>query len=183
MITILRKSKKTDRQAKYEMSFNSAIEYVNNIESRDFRLNDFYVFSGSTYEEMQELKEYFVDEYFEEYDYGAYNVFKLNGNVNKKDRFISPGISIQSVFNFRDKIEEILSAQEVTVIFNKETFEIYIYTIIGDIKLVCDYYLNILESYGYNNGEFVNIGKSDTMVKVVNELFKKQRYYYKHKND
>ena len=183
MITIIQKSKRSSKRNEFELSVNEAKEYLYEIDARSFRINYFLVYRSDDSEELTQLVEYFNPEYLIEEVEEKFTIYKVNEKVGKYDRMRTAGASIKAINNFREKIQKELQDSEVSIIFEKDTFDILIQHPNRDLKIVCSYQLEIIRSLVLNHEwEFVDINENDLTVNFVNKLFRKQRYYYKQKD-
>jgi hypothetical protein len=183
MIYIIRKSKRSAKRNQIKLDVNEAKEFLYNIEARSFRTSEFIVYCGDSPEELDEIINYFNEDYLQEMTDDVVIVYKVNGDITKYDRLRNKGATIKSIDNFREKIEKEILGSSVSIVYNADDFEIFIEHPIGIVKIICDYRLVIKKALAsYNAGEFVDISVNDEIVKVVNRLFRKQRYYYKQKN-
>ncbi len=184
MIYFMQKSKKSLRRRQFKLSLNDAKQYLYNIDTRKFKVSEIMIYSSDTPEEIKELNQYFVDDFLISSDEDVIGVLRVNETISKYDRLRNKGASIKSLKNFRKKIEENIPGSEVSMVYNPDTFEIFIVHPSGDVKIVCNYQLVIINSFASTlQGEFVNLNDNDAFVKIVNKLFIKQRYYYKAKNN
>jgi len=183
MIYVIQKSKRSTRRNEIKLTLNDAKEYLYKIDARSFRINEYMVYCGDSNEEVEELLNYFTEEYLIPTADDVVVVYKVNEAINKYSRLRNNGASVKAINNFRDKIQEEIIGSEVSILFNTEVFEILIENPIGIVKVICNYQLVIKKALALTrNGEFVDISINDTIVKVVNRIFRKQRYYYKQKN-
>lgn len=183
MIYIIKKSKRAATRKQIKLDMNEAKEFLYNIEARDFRISEFIVYCGDSPEELDEIINYFNEDYLQEMTDDVVIVYKVNGDITKYDRLRNKGATIKSIDNFREKIEKEIYGSSVSIVYNADDFEIFIEHPIGIVKVICDYLLVIKKALAsYHAGEFVDISVNDEIVKVVNRLFRKQRYYYKQKN-
>lgn len=183
MVTVVQKSKKSARTTEWKMTVNEAKEFLYNIDARSFRINEYMVFSVDDKNEINSIKNYFHQDYLEEIEVDDIKGLIVNENVSKYDRLRNQGASIKSIKNFEEKIQDELDDSEVSIIFKNDNFEILIQHEKRDLKIVCSYQLEIEKALVLNKDwEFVDISENDEIVKLVNRIFRKQRYYYKQKN-
>ncbi len=183
MIYIIQKSKKSSRRTEIKLDVSEAKEFLYEIDARRFRLNEYMVYSSDEASEIEQIIDYFHPDYLCEKNDDIVSVLAVNEDISKYNRLRNQGASIKSVKNFRDKIQNELPESEVSVMFNTNNFEVLIQYEKRDLKIVCNYQLVILKAFALNKDwEFVDISENDEIVKVVNNIFRKQRYYYRQKN-
>lgn len=183
MIYIIQKSKRSAKRKEIKLDINEAKEFLYNIEARSFRTSEFIVYCGDSPEELDEIINYFHNDYLQEFTDDVVVVYKVNENITKYDRLRNNGATVKSIDNFREKIEKEIPGSGVSIVYNTDDFEIFIEHPIGIVKVICNYQLVIKKALAsYHAGEFVDISVNDEIVKVVNRIFRKQRYYYKQKN-
>jgi hypothetical protein len=187
MIYVAQKSKKTARKKLLKLELNDAKDFLYNLSFEDFRAFSYYIYAqGDNYFcELEEIKRFFADDFFKikENNTQTYEILIVNEELPKKDRLRIKGASVNSLNNFKDKLEKMIPYSTIRFVYGLDVFSIYIDHIVGSVKIVCNYQLKILESYGYNEGKYVNIKSSDNLVKIVNKLFRRQRFYYKKEGD
>ena len=183
MIYIIEKSKRSAKRNEIKLNLNEAKEFLYNIHARNFRVSEFIVYCGDSTEELQEILSYFSENYLQEMTDDVVTVYRVNEEIGKYDRLRNEGASVKAIDNFREKIENEILGSGVSIVYNTNNFEILIEHPIGIVKVICNYQLVILKALAsYHAGEFVDISINDDIVKVVNRIFRKQRYYYKQKN-
>ena len=176
MIKILKKTKK-GLMEELELSLSNAIIFLYELDGNDFNFNDFYVVKNNK-EEVEKLKKFFVPEYLLDLEK---DVLAVNKNVKKYNRQKNTGANVSAILNFAKKIENTIPLSVVTPEFETEGFWLNITYPLGDIKIYCDYKLAIKKTLAINkeNG-YIDVEQNDAIVRMINGLFRNQRYYYRH---
>ncbi|HHU81060.1 MAG TPA: hypothetical protein GXZ35_06965 [Acholeplasmataceae bacterium] len=121
MIYIIRKSKRSAKRNQIKLDMNEAKEFLYNIEARSFRTSEFIVYCGDSPEELDEIINYFNEDYLQEITDDVVIVYKVNGDITKYDRLRNKGATVKSIDNFREKIEKVEKAEpKVTKATKKE---------------------------------------------------------------
>lgn len=181
MIYLLKKSKKTNLELRYKLSLDDAKKSLYALNHENFRVNNFYVQGADTVYEMQELLNYFSPNFFTVEQDGMFDMYKVN-IVSKYERIVEKGASIKAIEKFKEKIETEIKNSEIELEFPKETFVMKVYYEGNKFNLICNYDLQILETVPVKitTKTFEEIGG---LVKKINGIFRKQRYYYKRKGE
>ena len=66
MIYIIKKSKRSAKRNQIKLDMNEAKEFLYNIEARSFRTSEFIVYCGDSPEELDEIINYFNEDYLQE---------------------------------------------------------------------------------------------------------------------
>jgi len=181
MIYINKVSKKTNKQEALTLSYSKAREYLESLRPQDFLYQDYFLLGTDDENEKKSLFNYFTEEFFIETKTEMFDMFKVNPNVSKKDRLRNNQIKVNAIKKFSEKIKEKLYGEEVSYILGPDTFEILVKKNKFVYEITCSYKLDILNIFvldeinntSYSSNEVHNINKT------VNEIFRKQRYYYK----
>lgn len=124
MIYIIRKSKRSAKRNQIKLDMNEAKEFLYNIEARSFRTSEFIVYCGDSPEELDEIINYFNEDYLQEITDDVVIVYKVNGDITKYDRLRNKGATVKSIDNFREKIEKVEKAEpKVSVMDDLEESE------------------------------------------------------------
>lgn len=169
---ILRVNEFGKRKLISDKTFEEIVDIVDEIRPYEIDKFKFYCKFEEPYEKTKFLSLYPEDKFFETDD----GFLIVKPDINKIGF-----ASRKSIKNFAKKIKEKIFESDIKIIFNEEDFEILIDSAIGYIKLICDYGLNINKSFALAKDTFIEISKSDEIVKIVNKIFVKQRCYYKRK--
>ncbi len=111
MIYIIQKSKRSATRKQIKLDMNEAKEFLYNIEARSFRTSEFIVYCGDSPEELDEIINYFNEDYLQEITDDVVIVYKVNGDITKYDRLRNKGATVKSIDNFREKIEKVEKAE------------------------------------------------------------------------
>ena len=111
MIYIIKKSKRAATRKQIKLDTNEAKEFLYNIEARSFRTSEFIVYCGDSPEELDEIINYFNEDYLQEITDDVVIVYKVNGDITKYDRLRNKGATVKSIDNFREKIEKVEKAE------------------------------------------------------------------------
>lgn len=178
MIKILKKTKKNSQVEELELSLSDALIFLYELDGNDFNFNDFFVIKNNK-EEVEKIKKFFVSEYLLDLDK---EVLAVNKNVKKYNRQKNTGANISSILNFAKKIENTIPLSVVTPEFENEGFWLNITYPLGDIRIYCDYKLAIRKILAANKeNDFIDVEQNDAIVRMINGLFRNQRYYYRHR--
>ena len=157
MIYILKKSKRSDREQTLKYSVSGAKEFLYRLVDRHFVVNDFIIFGSDEPNELQEILDYFTEEYISKGTYQAFDVYRVN-NIYKNERLKEHGANITSLLNFREKIEKKIHGSTISMQFTTEVFELYVLYKNVKMRITCTYELEIIDKTLYpENGDAVDI--------------------------
>ena len=178
MIKILKRTKKSSQVEELEFSPSDARIFLYELDNNVFNFNDFFVIKNNK-EEIEKLKDFFVPEYLLDLDK---EVLAVNKNVKKYNRQKTTGANISAILNFVKKIENAIPFSEVIPEFENEGFWLNIAYPLGDIRIYCDYNLAIRKTLvASKENDFIDVEQNDAIVRMINGLFRNQRYYYRHR--
>lgn len=183
MIYVLRSSKRSQNEHVSKLSVLETIVFLSKLDYVDFKVNRFYVLGADSEVELNQLLSNFVPEYFvkEEQTFDRYLV---NETINKRNR-VSPNRARHlSILRFKEKIEKAINhGATISFNFNDSDFDIIVLVEEQKLKIKCSYKLEVNNGYVYDvkTSDFVDIQKNNKIIKIVNEIFRKQRYYYRGK--
>lgn len=183
MIHIMQESTRTDRKRELIMTSSEAKRFLCALNPKTSGYEKYSVISADDNAELQEFLEYFSNGFLVPTNIEVLGVvYVANTAVDRRSRIEDNRISINSLLKFQEKIEQAIPGSEIKMVFNTDDFIIFIRHITGDIKLQCKYDLTIVSGQAKSdNGTYVDIEKNDCIIRIVNKLFTKQRYYYKNK--
>lgn len=184
MIYVLRSSKRAPKESVDKISVLDAIVLLNKLDYVDFKVNRYYVLGADSPEELTQLLSNFVPEYFvkEEQTFDRYLV---NEAINKRNRVSSNRARHLSIIRFKEKIEKSIgNGAKISFVFHDIDFDILVIVEDQKLKIKCSYKLEVNNGYVYDvkTSDFVDIQKNNKIIKIVNEVFRKQRYYYRGKD-
>jgi len=183
MIYILRSSKRSQKENLEKVSVLDAIVILNKLDYVDFKVNRFYVLGADTPEELNQLLSNFVKEYFIK-ETQTFDRYLVNEKISKRNRVSSNRARHLSILRFKDKIQKAIN-NGATISFNfyDNDFDIIVLVEEQKLKIKCSYKLEVNNGYVYDvkTSDFVDIQKNNKIIKIVNEVFRKQRYYYRGK--
>lgn len=182
MIYIIQKSKKTNRAKKITFDVDEAKKFLYRLTPKNFLVDRYVIVGAEPENELLNLFSFFNKDYFILSNENGFETYVVNENVIKNDRIKMLGINLDSIEKFCKKIEKVIPDSQVISTNFGETFDLYILSVMGDMKLVCNYNLEIKERYIMGTEGLVDVSSTDFIVKKVNEIFRKQRYYYRSKH-
>lgn len=183
MIYIEKVSKRAKRKHTYEMNPSAARLFLYSLSPRETNTNDYFLAGADKLYDFNELIAFFNPKFFETITKDMFTVYKINGTLSKEKRMRGNGAKLSTIENFKTKIRKKLSHSAVLMIYQNKVFKIQIDSPISNILLICDYKLTILRAYAITSegNKKIDIKKNDGVVRVVNGILRKQRYYYKRK--
>lgn len=183
MVYIEKKSKKSKRKTTYTMSGSDARLFLYSLLPTETKTNDYILAGADKVYELNDLLAFFNPMFFQKSEVDVFTVYKVNGTIHKDDRLRHKGAKLSTIENFKQKIKKAIPDSEVSIVYENKHFTISIDSLVSNILLICDYKLVILRAYiiTEEGNRKIDIKKNDGIVKVVNNILRKQRYYYKRK--
>lgn len=177
MITIIQQSKQSERTKKYELSPSETRMFLYQLRKSNFSRNNYFLFKTDDPSEYDSLAKFFVDDFFIMSEFNGFWCRKINPKIPIKKRIRHKGATITAIMNFKVKIAKEVKDSIILVVFENKGFSFLIQTPKGNVKLFCNYFLDIqsIES------EINNVEHTNEIVRIVNGIFTKQRSYYKNK--
>jgi hypothetical protein len=86
MIYIIQKSRRSSKRNIIKLNIEEAKDYLYNIDSRSFRISEFIVYCGDSYEELESIIDYFSIDYLQETLDDIFIVFHVNEKVDIEQR-------------------------------------------------------------------------------------------------
>ena len=176
MIYLLSTSKKSNKECRTRLPVADTIEFLLELDRRRFRTTSFTVLSSDTVEELRQVFDYFNPDYFIKKSQGIFDVYNLNEELLKEERTLKNGIKFRAVNRFKKKIRDKFK----NGIVNFKTFSNYfeITVEIGSLRVVMEFdytFTLTVDKSQYETQE------EKAVVTTVNDIFRKQRYYYRKK--
>jgi hypothetical protein len=179
MIYILKRSKKRLIQERSVLSVGQTKYFICKLGPKNFKINEYLILGSDNKSELDEVFSLFVPNMFIKMDYEMIDAYKINDKIDKQNRLSNFGASINSILNFKQKIKNEINGT-VDIYFFQNDFEIYITTNEVKAKVICNYLLEILDIFLLNDSNYNN---AQEIKLVINRIFRKQRYYYKKRNE
>jgi hypothetical protein len=190
MIYIIQKSKKGNKEKRFVMSVSEASIFLYDIKYAELRNNDFYILGSDNELETEKIVNLFSPQYLIKEEADGFDRFMVNPEITKAKRYATGRAKHKSIEKFGSKIQkaikqELILDTEVEFIFEQNNFEIYVSYTKQMIKIVCSYTLEVNEGFVFdlNQSEFVDIKKTNKILKIVGDVFRRQRHYYRRKGD
>lgn len=181
MIYISKTTKKTKREEILKLSVSKAKEYLFGLSYQDFLSCDFYILGSDSEDETKDVLSYFNKKYFILDNSSAFDIYKINSEIKKPQRLKHKGVSLGALQKFKEKIIIKIPHSIVSFNYQKKFFEIFVGYEGQTMRFVCNYNLEILESYIDSQKDPSNLAISNKIKKIINSIFRRQRYYYKNK--
>jgi len=189
MIYIIQKSKKGNKEKRYVLSVSEACVFIYDINRLQLRNHDFYILGSDNALELEKITNLFSKQYLIKEDTDAFERYMVNPDISKAKRYATGRAKHKSIEKFGKKISNFLVEKngekcDIEFIFEQKDFEIYIKYQKQMIKIVCSYSLEVLDGYVYDvkQGDYVDIKKTNKVLKTVGEVFRRQRHYYRKKD-
>lgn len=185
---IIKKSKKLSNAEQIEISAFKAIDYLLKLENQDLLLN--HIFLVETFDgEVESIRGYFREDFLIEEEHEIFDkIYRLNPLITKSQR--TTKMKTGAILKFVDKIRSKLpfKFETIDVDFKGESFDIVIKTKDKDMTIIvsCNYNLEILATFISIDVEkdeklLIDYKKQEEVFRVINKVFRNQRYYYKKK--
>ena len=183
MIHIIRESKNSHRTKRLKLSLSDAKRYLYDLQKRNFNIHRYIILGADTEIEQQRFIEMFNPKALKSEVRDGFDIYILDEELPKNERFIQTGATVRSIENFAKKLQGKLEGSIVSVEYYPEGFILMIAFVNISVHIVCSYKLEILKKYIVNSESSpMDTEISEEIVNLVNRLFNKQRYYYRKKD-
>jgi hypothetical protein len=188
MIYIIKKSKKGNKEKRYVMSVSEASIFLYDIKYAELRNNNFYILGSDNKLETEKIVNLFSQQYLVKEEGDVFDRYMVNPDITKAKRYATARAKHRAIEKFGPKIQKALLEglgiqSEIEFIFEQNNFEIYVKYNKQMIKILCSYALEVSDGFVYdlNQSEYVDIKKTNKVLKSVSETFRRQRHYYRKK--
>jgi uncharacterized protein YeeX (DUF496 family) len=178
----MKRSKKTGKEMREVLSSAKAKEYLSQIEATEFKLTDYFLLGADSPEEIKGIIQFFSEEYLVLLkDSDIVEVYSVNPEVRKPNRIRDNRVRVRAIQNFAEKIKQRLYGESVSYILGLDHFEIIIKKNKFTYEITCSYTLDVLNIFVLDelNNTSYSAKEVHDISKNVNDIFRKQRYYYK----
>lgn len=181
---IIKKSKKRKKEMRFRLHGSELIAFFSKLDNNSLVLNEYALFEEYS-GEIDILKEYFVEEFIEK-NSGVIDTFYTISNISKNQRTKNP--SIETIKKLFYKVTAAFPDLNFKLEFGGNYFRIIVVRAedFADIVLEFDYELELANSsIAVEYNEDINskikfeFERQNEILRVVNKVFKNQRYYYK----
>ena len=181
MIYLKIKDKKQGINTDIKQEFIEAKHFLETLHRDNFRLNDYFLVGADSDDEQNRFMSLFNKEYFIKQNAEPFDYFLVNKGLKKSERLILNGARTQTIMNFSNKIMKEIGASTFSVVFSYDCFDLSYQKDNQKIAFTCSYNLEIISSFVYDKERKVgvDIEVARSYHTIANEIFRKQRYYYK----
>jgi len=186
MIHIIQHFTHTNREKRISLSLSQAKKFLYQLRKAGASVrSDFFVVSGDFAGEVEAITNYFSPKFLTTVQRGFFDVLRVEQDLPRAERLNNAGATPTALERFRLKIIKEIPDAEITFTYSEKMFEILLVRGQEKTKLLYNYALAPLAKLVYSDtaGRFVNIEGASGIALKINEIFRKQRYYYKKKGE
>ena len=150
MIYFKAKGKKDGGVIDFKKDFSGAKLFVETISKNDFKVNEYFVATADSADELSRFMVQFKPELFIRVSGEVFDYYRINENVPQKERLILNGARSKAIMTFAEKIRAQIKANTLEIHFSEDTFTLILEKDNQKISYTCSYNLDIISSFVYD---------------------------------
>jgi len=181
MIYFKAKSKATGQEVDFSKDFSNAKLFLETLPRNNFKENEYFLITADSVDELSRFMVQFKSEFFIKVSGEMFDYHKINEHISPKERLVLNGARSKAIINFAEKIKAQIKAKEFELFFAEDSFDLIFEKDNQKISYTCSYNLDIISSFVYDREKKmgVDIELARSYYVIANEVFRRQRYYYK----
>lgn len=181
MIYLRIKDKESGSELDIKKEFGEARAFLENLDRENFRLNQYFLIGADTEDEQNRLMAMFNPLYFIKQVAEPFDYFLVNKKIKKSERLAVNGARTKTIMTFAEKIRKEVGANNLSVSFYHDCFDLVLEKGNQKIAYTCSYNLEIISSFVYDleRKVGVDIELARSYYTIANEILRRQRHYYK----
>lgn len=181
MIYFKSKSKVDGNEIDFKKEFGLAKLFLETMKKTDFKANEYFLVTADSVDELSRFMVQFKQDFFIKVSGDMFDYYRINENILPKERLILNGARSKAIMNFAEKIKNEVKASHYEIHFSEDGFILTLEKDNQKISYNCSYNLDIISSFVYDREKKigVDIELARSYYVIANEIFRRQRYYYK----
>lgn len=181
MIYIRRVSKKTKRKHIDKYTVTDAKLTLYDLSKLRLDLGNYYVAGADRKDEMEDLLDFFSDDYLKPNNDGAFTVYEVQENIPKPQR-ITKKMTPTAFMTIKKKIEREIPYFETTIKLENKSYQIVLSNLTHIYTFHFNDELELQDSSVQTSVNTSYVNDYEKIKKKIKALLVKQKFYYKSKS-
>lgn len=162
-------------------SLTDAKVFIYELSNAKFEIGEFYVMGSDHAWEMEDLLEFFSENYLIRKDEGTFDTYYINPNIKKIDRQKNNNIRLTSFRSLAKRLNQEFPDYKTHISLKNERIAIEFKSELHTMIIIIDDHLNILDAYIETQANENILSTFEDIKKRLNTILIKRRSYYKNK--